>query len=84
MERAKNHGEGIELPVTPKVMKCQSSDREAPLLPLRPVEHDGAVTEIGKEMPFDVVAPDRTVGVDKEDVASSQAPPGPNRDMHAG
>jgi hypothetical protein len=82
-ERAKNHGERIELSVAPKVMECQPSHRQPPLFPLRPVEDDGTVAQIREDILLNVVAPDRTVGVDKENVAPPQAPPCPHHDMHA-
>jgi len=42
----KNNRHGIELPIAPKVMERQASDRQAPPLALRPIQNNSSLTEV--------------------------------------
>ena len=82
-KRAKDHGHRIELSPAAEMVNCCSRQREAPTSAARPIEDDGALAEVRQDVLLDVVVPNRTIGIHKQDVASVNAPPRPNGDVQA-
>ena len=81
MKGTKDNRERIELPVAAEVMEREPSDGKPPALTLRPIENNGALPEMRKNVFVNILAPDGAVGINEENVAPAQAPPCPNGDV---
>ena len=80
-QRPKDDREWIELSIAAEVPKGCTRQREAPALPLRPIEHDGSVTNGRKQSLLDVIVPNGAIRVDKQNVATSHTPECPDEDV---
>ncbi len=79
--RAKHHGHRIECTVAAEVTKYENSQSVPPSTALRPVEDNRPLTQPGQHVLLDVVVPNRTVGIDEQDVTATHTPTAPDGDV---
>lgn len=82
-EWTKNHRHRVEPSPPGKVVKRHPIQREPPASALRPIDNHGALAEVRQDVLLDMVVPNWTVGIHKQDVPPTDAPPRPNDDVQA-
>ena len=82
-EWTKNHRHRVEPSPPGKVVKRHPIQREPPASALRPIDNHGALAEVRQDVLLDIVVPNWTVGIHKQDVPPTDAPPRPNDDVQA-
>ncbi len=74
-KRTEYNSERVELPVAAEVMKRHPSQRQAPTLPLRPIEDESALAKVRQNMLLNVIMPDGAVGIHEQNVPPTKTPP---------
>ena len=77
-KRTKHDAERIKLAVAAKMMECHPSQRETPTLAMRPIKDDSALAKVWQYALLDIVMPNRTIRIHKQDVPPANAPPRPD------
>ena len=74
-EWAEHDAKRVKLPGASEMTKRDPSQRKPPLFPLRPVEDNGAASNVRQNILLNVVVPDWAVGIHKKYIPPANAPP---------
>src|ERR1019366_1186300 len=77
-ERTKHQRKWIERAMATKVTERENSQCAPPSATVRPIEDDCTLAQARQDVRLDVIVPNRTVGIDKEHVTATRAPPAPD------